>query len=286
MIKAVITAGAALALALAGCGSGGDGGGLEGPDIGKAKSFALVGIDQAGPVQAGKPVTLTFHVQQPDGATLTKFKTGSGPHTGLHLIMVRKDLSQIIHRHPPVGADGTLTQTVTFPTPGPWHVVADVYPDLGANTLPNFQLTATVDVKGGAYKAAALPPFAAEQTVDGNRFTMRAPKTLHALKAQYVDVSVQDAQGRPAKFQEYYGALAHAIFFRTGSLAYFHTHVCGAQASACSASVGGNAVTGRSTTPGHLRIGMIVPAPGTWKLFLQAEIAGKVVTAPFTLKVA
>ena len=30
---------------------------------------------------------------------------------------------------------------------------------------------------------------------------------------------------------------------------------------------------------------MLVPAPGTWRLFLQCQIDGKVLTAPFTLHV-
>ncbi len=42
-----------------------------------------------------------------------------GPHTGVHLIIVREDLSYIIHEHPPIGPRGLLRQTVTFPAPGP-----------------------------------------------------------------------------------------------------------------------------------------------------------------------
>ncbi|MFL5845466.1 MAG: hypothetical protein ACJ762_12285 [Solirubrobacteraceae bacterium] len=285
-MKAVLTAGVVFVLALTGCGSSDDGGGLEGPDIGKAKSFEIAGLDQTGPIQAGKPVDLKFHIEQPEGGALTKFKTGSGPHTGVHLIMVRKDLSAIIHRHPPVGAGGALSQTVTFPSGGQWHVVTDVYPDLGENTLQNFQLTSTLDVEGSGSANAALPPFTSEVSAGGNRFVMKRPTGLKALKPQFLDIDVRDANGRPATFEQYYGALAHAIFFRAGSLAYFHTHVCGAGAQACAASIGGSSVTGKSTTPGKLKVGMLLPSPGTWKLFLQAKINGTVVTAPYTLKVS
>jgi hypothetical protein len=267
---------------LSGCGSGDKG--LDAPQIGKAKSFALVGLTPTAPVRAGKPTTLRFHVEQPEGGALTKFKTGSGPHTGVHLIMVRDDLSQIIHRHPPVGPGGSLKQTVTFPAAGRWHVVVDVYPALGDNTLQNFQLTGQVVVQGAA-QPVPLAPLALRQTVAGNRFVLRKPRVLRALRPQFLDLTVTDAAGRPATFEQYYGALAHAIFFRKGSLAYFHTHVCGVGATACAAAVGGTRVTGRSTTPGKLKVGMLLPTPGTWKLFLQAKIDGKVVTAPYTLKV-
>jgi hypothetical protein len=47
-----------------------------------------------------------------------------------------------------------------------------------------------------------------------------------------------------------------------------------------------SAVTGRSTAPGKITIGTLLPAPGTWRLFLQMKLNGRIVTAPFTLKVA
>lgn len=285
-MKVVVTAGIACLLALAGCGGSSDEGGLEGPDIGKAKSFELVGLEDTGPIEAGKPAALKFHIEQPEGGPLTRYKTGSGPHTGVHVIMVRKDLSRIVHRHPPVDAQGTVTDKATFPDPGPWQVVTDVYPDLGANTLQNFQLIGEVEVGGGEYVPRPLPALQLRQVVGGNRFVMRRPAALQALKPSFLDIDVRDAQGRPATFDQYYGALAHAIFFHKDSLAYFHTHVCGAGAKGCATSLGGTSVTGKSTTPGALRVGMLLPSAGTWKLFLQARIGGKVVTVPYTLKVS
>jgi hypothetical protein len=49
--------------------------------------------------------------------------------------------------------------------------------------------------------------------------------------------------------------------------------------------LGGTKVTGTSSTPGKLTVGVLVPAPGTWRLFLQTKVNGQVVTAPFTLTV-
>jgi hypothetical protein len=44
-------------------------------------------------------------------------------------------------------------------------------------------------------------------------------------------------------------------------------------------------VTGTSTTPGKLTVGVLVPVSGTWRLFLQTRVGGHVLTAPFTLPV-
>ena len=106
-----------------------------------------------------------------------------------------------------------------------------------------------------------------------------------AIQAEFLTVDVTDPDGRPAQFQPWYGALAHAIFFRKGSLDYFHTHVCAPGATGCTSVLGGAKVTGRSPTPGKLTVGVLVPVAGTWRLFLQCQVNGHILTAPFTLKV-
>jgi hypothetical protein len=82
------------------------------------------------------------------------------------------------------------------------------------------------------------------------------------------------------------GALAHAIFIRRRSLDYFHTHVCPPGATNCAARLGGARVAGTSSAPGRLKVGVLVPVAGTWRLFLICRPDGTVVTAPFTLRVS
>ncbi len=100
--------------------------------------------------------------------------------------------------------------------------------------------------------------------------------------ADYLNVTVTDAGGKPVTFTPWFGAVAHAIFFRQGNLAYFHTHICSPDVPSCSANV---AVSGSSTQPGKLKIGMVFPEAGRWRLFLQGQIGDRIVTAPFTLNV-
>ena len=45
-------------------------------------------------------------------------------------------------------------------------------------------------------------------------------------------------------------------------------------------------ISGSSTAPGKLTIGVLLPVPGTWRLFLQMKLGGRIVTAPYTLDVA
>ena len=272
------------ALLLAGC--GGAGSGLTVPTVAPAKVFSLAGFQPATTVQPGQPVTVSFTVRQPTGQPLTSYKTGPGPHTGVHLIIVRDDLAYIIHQHPPVGPAGLLRQTVTFPAPGPYRVLVDVYPNIPGGQ-PNFQLFTSVTVSG-AYHPKPLPQFTPDLVVDGYHFDMQGRPVIHAIQAQFIHVTVTDPHGGKPTFVPWFGALAHAIFFHQGSLDYFHTHICAPNAPNCGvlAGVASSRISGTSTAPGKLTIGVLLPEPGTWRLFLQAKLGGRIVTAPYTLQVA
>jgi hypothetical protein len=253
------------------------------PKIGAARTYHLAGFKPKGTVPAGKPVVVAFRIDQPSGAALVDYKRGSGPHTGIHLIVVREDLSVIIHRHPKVGPDGAVRQPIVFPKPGPYRVLVDAYPNL-SGPLRNFQLTADLHV-AGAYKPRPLPRVTSTDHVGGYTVTLHGAGRLKAIDPIPVSATVTDAAGRPVKFAPWYGALAHAIFFRKGSLDYFHTHVCSPNASGCTSILGGTRAVGRSSRPGRLSVVVLVPLPGTWRLFLQFQANGDVVTAPFTLRV-
>ena len=281
VIAAPAAALAALLL-LAGCG-GSSGATVSVPKVAPARVFTLSGFQPAGQIVPGRPTTVSFTVALPSGKPLTSYKTGSGPHTGVHLIIVRDDLAYIIHKHPPIGPDGLLKQTVTFPAPGRYRVLVDVYPNISGGQ-PNFQLFKTLDVSGH-YRPQPLPPFKADQVVDGYHIDVQGHPTLHAVQAAFVNVDVTDPEGRRVTFVPWFGALAHAIFFHAGSLDYFHTHVCGANAPNCTSVLGATRVTGRATAPGKLTLGVLLPVSGTWRLFLQLKLGGRVVTAPFTLNV-
>ncbi|MDX6522773.1 MAG: hypothetical protein QOI17_286 [Gaiellales bacterium] len=266
-----------------GCGSSG-GSAITVPSVASAHVYTLGSFTPSGPVKAGTPVTVSFDIRQPSGAPLTQFATGPGPHTGVHLIIVRKDLSVIIHRHPPIAASGHLSESVTFPAPGPYLVLVDVYAKAtGPVPFTNYQMRQMIQVTGGAYHAKPIGPVRDSATAGGWTFTMRHVPRLRVAQAALITVDVRNAAGRPARFSSWFGALAHAVFFHQGNLQYFHTHICAPHSAGCS---GVGAISGNSTKPGVLNVGVLLPTPGTWRLFLQTRISGVIVTAPFTLKVA
>jgi hypothetical protein len=279
-VAVALLAAASGGLALVGCSSSS---GPDGPTIQPAKIYRLAGFTTSPRLEAGMPVRLSFAVEQPSGAMLMHYRRGGGPHTGVHLIVVRSDLGVLIHRHPPISADGRIRQTLVFPTAGRYRVVVDAYP--GSGTQRNLQLFRWVDVSGDARPGSTPLTPSRSVTVEGYRFTLHGRPRLRAIQAGFLTITVTRPDGTPATFTPWYGALAHAIFFRKGTLDYFHTHVCSPGASGCTAVLGSTKVTGRSSKPGELTVGVLVPVAGTWRLFLQTRADGRVLTAPFTLQV-
>ena len=265
---------------LAGCSSSSKSPQIE---IGAARTYSLANFKPTGVVSPGRPTVLAFTVKQPSGSALTTYRTGAGPHTGIHLIIVSDDLSTIIHRHPPMQSSGRFEQRVVFPRGGRYRVIVDAYPRNIAG-VPNFQLFRDM-VVGGAAAARPLGAYRRTAVVGGFRVVGPRATALRAARPAFLTFRVTDAAGRQARFVPWYGALAHAIFVRARTLDYFHTHVCAPGATGCASLVAGAPIAGRSSKPGQLTVGVLLPTAGTWKLFLQARPNGSVITAPYVLAV-
>jgi len=175
-------------LALAGCGGG----------SGSAPSVAVPAAHTYSLVAHHSGSRLTLKIVQPDGTPLTRLKTGSGPHTGVHVIVVRRDLSTILHLHPPVAADGVFTANLSTLPPGPYRVVVDVYP-ANQTVQPNFQLFSNLRIEG-RYAPKPLPPLQRQETVDGFTFTLHGAPHLHAIEPAFLHFTVAGPNGKAAGF--------------------------------------------------------------------------------------
>ena len=149
-----------------------------------------------GTAVAGKPTKVSFVIRQPNGKPLTDFRRGPGPHTGVHLIIVRRDLATIVHRHPPIAADGTISDTVTFararPVPGRGRRVPEH--DRAAAELPAVRLAPRRRVRTARRSCRRSPR---RDVVDGYRFTLHGRPNLHAIQAGFLTITVTDPTGKP-----------------------------------------------------------------------------------------
>ncbi|HZU60710.1 MAG TPA: hypothetical protein VE983_07070 [Solirubrobacteraceae bacterium] len=273
----------ALALvALTGCGSSG-GRAVNVPTVAPARTYSLQNFQPAGPVLPGRQTTVSFTIQQPSGKPLAAYRSCCEPHEGVDLIIVRADDSHIQYDDSDIAPDGRVSQPIVFPTPGRYRVIIDAYPaHVGPDEPINFQLFTWVTVKGH-YQPQTVPPYRATQTLDGYRFQVQPHPPLKAIQATFLTIRVTDPRGRPAVFGTWRGALAHAIFIHESSLDYFHTHVCSPGAKYCTSVLGAARVTGSSSRPGVLHVGVLLPVPGTWRLFLLTYLDGHHITPTFTL---
>lgn len=268
--------------ALSACGGSGSGT-VNVPKVAPARTYSLQNFQPSAPVVPGKPTTISFTIQQPSGKPLTQYRPCCEPHQGVDLIVVRSDDSHVQYDDSDIGPGGRVSQPVVFPTPGRYRVVVDAYPAHTGPAQPiNFQLFTWVTVHG-AYHPQAVPPYTPTQVVDGYRFRVQGHPKLAAIQATFLTIDVTGRNGQKAVFGTWRGALAHAIFIHDGSLDYFHTHVCSPGAIYCTSALGAVRVTGNSSRPGVLHVGVLLPEPGTWRLFLLTYIHGHYLTAPFTL---
>ena len=129
----------ALALAAAACGGGGRLAGAADRRPGEGVHARLAGPeDRLADARARRRCSFAVRTPGRHGAARTTAR-GAGPHTGVHLIIVRDDLSSIIHKHPPIPPSGKLALPVDARrAPGRYHVLVDVYPaaDTRAAQLP------------------------------------------------------------------------------------------------------------------------------------------------------
>ena len=263
---------------LAACGGGG--GDNAAPTIQPAKQYQLVGFQPAKPVPAGKPAQISFKITIPSGATLTHYRTGAGPHTGVDLVIVRQGADAIIYTDTTLAKNGVAREDVTLPAPGRYRVIVDAYPNQ-ANVPRNFQLFTHMTATGNT-AAPKLPPATNSVTVDGYHFIIHGGQNLKSIQPTLLTVTVTDPSGHPAQMKPYREALAHAIFIRVPTLDYFHTHVCAPNIPGCTTLAGGPPV-GKTVGTGRLQLDALLPLPGTWRLFLLTAPNGHIVTVPFTL---
>jgi hypothetical protein len=197
---------------------------------------------------------LVFRILGKDGRVVHDFDV---EHTKrMHLIVVRRDLTGFQHLHPTLRADGTWTTPLTLPRAGAYRVFADFSVAGQPTTLADdFQVDGTVRTRG-------LPAPVKSVAADGFRVRL-ADGTVRADEESELAFSVTRG-GNPVSLQDYLGAKGHLVALREGDLAFLHVH----------------------PDENSLRFDATFPTPGTYRLFLQVKVAGRVHTAPFTLEVS
>ncbi len=212
----------------------------------------------------GDAVEVAFAVTSPDGGAVLNFDTIHEKQ--MHLIVVRRDMSNFQHLHPERDADGTWRAPVDLSDAGVYRIFADFSPTALGQTIT---LGADVFVPG-EYTPAELPEPSTEWSADGYQVTL-AGTPAAGTEAELTFTVTRDG-AELTDLEPYLGAFGHLVSLRSGDLAYLHTHPA-EEASA-----------GQRGGP-EIRFGTAFPTAGIYRLYLNFAHGGEVRTAEFTVEV-
>ncbi|GIM95574.1 hypothetical protein [Paractinoplanes toevensis] len=211
---------------------------------------------------AGKPQRLGFRIVGPGGAPVTTYAVVHDKL--LHLIVIRRDLSGFQHLHPSMAADGTWGIDLTLAQPGIYRMIADFTALVGGTPIAT-TLGSDLTVAGN-YAPAALPAPVKAVATDG--FAVGYEGMPSTKSTQPILISVAGPDHQAAVLEPYLGAYGHLVVLREGDLAYVHVH------------------PEAQPVDGKVKFWLAVPSTGTYRMFFDFQVAGKVHTAAWTVDVS
>lgn len=212
--------------------------------------------------EAGVQQRLEFTINGPGGAPVTTFAVVHDKP--LHLIVARRDLTGFQHLHPVMAADGTWSVDLRFAEPGAYRMFADFTAQVGgAQVVSTLGSDLTVP---GEYLPVTAPDPVRAATADG--FQVGYEGTPVTESTQPLLMTVTDAASRPVTLEPYLGAFGHLVVLRQGDLGYVHVH------------------PETQLVDGKIKFWLAAPSPGTYRMFLDFQVAGKVSTAAWTVVVS
>jgi hypothetical protein len=161
-------------------------------------------------------------------------------------------------------ADGTWSVDLNLAEPGYYRMIADFTALLGGAQVAE-SLGADLTVAGDHTPVMAADPVRAA-TTDG--FTVAYEGTPATESTQPLLMTVTDGAGRPVTVEPYLGAFGHLVVLRQGDLGYVHVH------------------PETTLIDGKVKFWLAAPSAGTYRMFFDFQVAGKVSTAAWTVVVS
>lgn len=226
--------------------------------------YTLVLADRTLP--PGAQAALRFTVTGPDGSPVTAYRTEHDQE--LHLIAVRRDLTDFQHVHPVRAADGTWNVPLNLPSAGEYRIFADFTPVGHAGSLV---LGADLSVPGDYLPQPLQTPASTAELADGYAVTLQGDVVPGVSSELTLTVS---RDGAPVTdLEPYLAAYGHLVALRAGDLAYLHVHPAGEPGDG--ATPAGPAITFYAD----------VPTAGDYRLYLDFQHQGVVRTAAFAVHI-
>jgi len=208
---------------------------------------------------AGASSRLRLSIVDLQGEPIGPLPVANG-EPALHLILVRRDLSDYQHLHPKPSGDRYVVD-LALPRPGVWRAYADFEVE-GEKVVLGRDLFVP-----GEFAPQPLPPVA-DAARTGRYDVELGRKEVRPGAEATLRFRISRAGEPVESLQPYLGAAGHLVAIREDDLAYLHVHPL------------------ESSAKGGIDFGADFADPGRYALFLQFKHAGRVRTARFTVEVA
>jgi hypothetical protein len=222
------------------------------------------------PVVVGRPARLAFTIRNPH--TDAVVKNFEKVHEKIfHLFVVSHDFTFFEHIHPEQQKDGSFVIETTLPKAGPYQTFSDFFPSGGTPQVVQRTLV-TAGYTGSllAARAKLTPDPQPEKVLEGTRVRLDATSYVAGFKQTLTFTLIDETTGRPVKdLEQYLGAWAHLLMLSEDLGDYVHGHATVDQ--------------GRDGQT-QLNLDLIFPRAANYRLWLQFQRSGRVITVPFTVK--
>jgi hypothetical protein len=221
------------------------------------------------PVRAGHPAKLIFSIDQPHRDVMVKsYETVH--ERQFHLFVVSHDMTFFEHIHPEQQKDGTWVVETTLPKPGPYQAFADFFPSGGTPQVVQ-KTFVTAGFTGGvlAGRAHLVPDAEPVKTVDGTRVRLDSTGYVAGFKQTLTFSLTDEKTGLPVNdLEPWLGAGAHMLILSEDLGDYVHGH----------------ATLQPGTGQSQLVIETLFPRASKYRIWIQFQRSGKVITAFFTVE--
>lgn len=233
-------------------------------------------------VKPNEQVKVSYKIEDENNNVLKDFAVD---HTKImHFIAVRKDLQNFQHIHPELNKEtGEFSIDMKFPSDGPYKLFADFAPADGQKGPEGMILTASPSYdltvgEMGKYKAEEVSPDTSnKKTVNGYEVAYTFPQSMKSQDSVEFAVHVTKNSQPVTDLEEYLGAKAHAVILKKETLDFKHIH----------GTIKGESANGQAMMHEESNKKGFGPditftdsfaEPGIYKIFVQFQHEGKVIT--------
>lgn len=215
-----------------------------------------------------EPVELRLVVRDRDSASAPISTFEIVNEALMHLVIVRRDLSEFAHEHPVALPDGSFRLPYTFAAGGDYRLFADLAPKGAGAQVLSAKLSVSGSEAGGfdIRKAWAQKEPASRQVGDCRIEFDSARDLLPVRKTIPLILAIRDSRtGMPVDdLQPYLGGLGHLILIHEDAFTFVHSHP---DENTSEAGIG------------RIRFLARFPKPGLYRGWIQIRRGGQVLTA-------